>query len=59
MNLRFGRRALQRGQSLMEYLIITVLVTVVLINGNPSPLERFFGAIKEAYARFSYAMSQP
>jgi hypothetical protein len=53
------RRAFQRGQSTVEYLIISVLVVIVLINGNPSPVERFFTAIKEAYARFSYAMSQP
>ncbi len=54
-----ARRALERGQSTIEYLIISVLVVIVLINGNPSPVERFFTAIKEAYARFSYAMSQP
>jgi Flp pilus assembly pilin Flp len=59
MKPRHVRRALQRGQSMIEYIVITVLVAVVLINGNPSPIERFFGAIKEAYARFSYAMSQP
>lgn len=52
------RRA-QRGQSTIEYLVITLLVVIVLINGNPSPIERFFDAIKEAYAKFSYAMSQP
>ena len=52
------RRA-QRGQSTVEYLVITLLVVIVLINGNPSPIERFFDAIKEAYAKFSYAMSQP
>ena len=59
MKRRNLRHALQRGQSLVEYIVITVLVVLVLINGNPSPIERFFGAIKEAYARFSYAMSQP
>jgi hypothetical protein len=53
------RRAKHRGQSTIEYLIVTVLVVLVLINGNPSPYERFFDAIKEAYAKFSYAMSQP
>lgn len=53
------RRALQRGQSTIEYIIITLLVVIVLVNGNPSPLERFFTAIKEAYERFSFAMSQP
>jgi hypothetical protein len=59
MKTNYWRRARQRGQSTVEYIIITVLVVIVLVNGNPSPLERFFDAIKEAYARFSYAMSQP
>ena len=52
-----GRR--HRGQSTVEYLIISVLVIVLLINGNPSPIERFFDALKTAYARFSHAMSLP
>ena len=49
----------QRGQSTWEYIIVLALVVMVLVNGNPSPLERFFDAMKEAYARFSYAMSLP
>jgi len=53
------RRRPQRGQSSIEYLVIFVLVVLVLINGNPSPLERFFDAVKTAYAKFSYAMSLP
>ena len=52
-------RRLQSGQISIEYLVIFVLVVLVLINGNPSPLERFFDAIKLAYAKFSYAMSLP
>jgi hypothetical protein len=38
-------------------LIIVALVVMVLVNGNPSPLQQFFDAIKGAYQRFSYAMS--
>jgi hypothetical protein len=49
----------QRGQSSVEYLIIGVLVLVVLINGNPSPIERFFDAMKAAYQRFSHSISLP
>jgi uncharacterized protein (UPF0333 family) len=53
MNLR----ARDRGQSSVEYLIVLALVVMVLVNGNPSPLQQFFDAIKGAYQRFSYAMS--
>ncbi len=56
--MRATRRR-RRGQSTVEYLIISVLVIVLLLNGNPSPVERFFDAIKTAYARFSHAMSLP
>lgn len=45
------------GQISLEYIVILVLVVLVLINGDPSPIERFFDAIKEAYERFTYAMS--
>lgn len=48
-----------RGQSTVEYLVIGVLLLVLLINGNPSPIERFFDAMKTAYQRFSYSMSRP
>ncbi len=48
-----------RGQSTVEYLVIGVLMLVLLINGNPSPIERFFDAMKTAYQRFSHAMSLP
>ena len=50
-----GSRA--RGQSSIEYLIVLALVVMVLVNGNPSPLQQFFDAIKGAYQKFSYAMS--
>jgi hypothetical protein len=49
----------RRGQSSVEYLIIGALLLVLLINGNPSPIERFFDAMKTAYQRFSSAMSVP
>jgi hypothetical protein len=48
-----------RGQSTVEYLVIGALLLVLLINGNPSPIERFFDAMKTAYQRFSHAMSVP
>ncbi len=46
-----------RGQSSVEYLIIVALVVMVLVNGNPSPLQQFFDAMKGAYQRFTYALS--
>jgi Flp pilus assembly pilin Flp len=46
-----------RGQSSVEYVIILALVVMVLVNGNPSPLQQFFDAVKNAYQRFTYAMS--
>jgi Flp pilus assembly pilin Flp len=46
-----------KGQSSVEYLVIVALVVMVLVNGNPSPLQQFFDAVKGAYQRFSYAMS--
>jgi Flp pilus assembly pilin Flp len=59
MKLRHAWRRVQAGATSVEYLVISVLVVIVLINGNPSPLERFFDAMKTAYAKFSYAMSLP
>jgi hypothetical protein len=54
---RFDKKS--RGQSSVEYLIIGVVLLVLLINGNPSPIERFFDAMKTAYQRFSHSMSLP
>lgn len=46
-----------KGQISIEYTVILVLVVLLLINGDPSPVERLFDAMKEAYQRFTYAMS--
>jgi Flp pilus assembly pilin Flp len=62
MNLKIIRipiRKLMSGQASAEYLIIFFLVTVLLITGNPSPIEEFFDAVKNQYSRFTYAMSAP
>jgi hypothetical protein len=48
-----------RGQSSTEYLIVTLFAILLLINGDPSPLEMFFDAIKQAYQHFTNAMSMP
>ena len=52
-----SRRHGERGQSSVEYLVIVALVVMVLVNGNPNPLQQFFDAVKGAYQRFTYAMS--
>jgi Flp pilus assembly pilin Flp len=46
-----------RGQSSIEYIVVLALVVMVLVNGNPSPLQQFFDAMKGAYQKFTYAMS--
>jgi uncharacterized protein (UPF0333 family) len=45
------------GQISIEYLLILVFVVLLLIHGDPSPLGQFFDAIKDAYQRFTFAMS--
>jgi Flp pilus assembly pilin Flp len=47
----------QRGGISVEYLIVTALVAMVLINGDLSPLERIVDAFRDAYSRFTNAMS--
>jgi uncharacterized protein (UPF0333 family) len=47
----------QRGSISAEYLIILSVVVIVLFNGEPSPLEQIVDAFKDAYARFTNAMS--
>lgn len=50
-------RTRTRGQISIEYLLILVFVVLLLIHGDPSPLGEFFDAIKDAYQRFTFAMS--
>jgi Flp pilus assembly pilin Flp len=50
-------RSRVNGQSSIEYIIVLALVVMVLVNGNPSPLQQFFDAMKGAYQKFTYAMS--
>lgn len=52
-------RRISAGQASIEYIIIFFLVTVLLITGNPSPIEQFFDAVKDQYSKFTYAMSAP
>jgi Flp pilus assembly pilin Flp len=49
----------QVGQIAAEYLLVLALVSIALINGNPSPMEEFFDAIKRSYGAFTYAVATP
>ncbi len=48
-----------RGQSLVEYLVVLMLLVLVLTAGPHSPLEHLFEAFGDRYERFSHAMSLP
>ena len=46
-----------RGQSMMEYFIVTSMAVLVLIEGGSSaPVQSVIDAMKQAYAGFTYAL---
>ena len=46
-----------RGQSMVEYFIVTSLAVLVLIEGGQSsPVQSVIDAMKQAYAGFTYAL---
>jgi hypothetical protein len=48
----------QRGQSTVEYIVVTVFGILVLIEGGDSaPVVAVAKAMKDAYAGFAYAIS--
>ncbi|MFT4102880.1 MAG: hypothetical protein QM674_17960 [Burkholderiaceae bacterium] len=51
-----GRAA---GQASVEYLVVVALLSIALMVGEDSPLDRLMAAIGEQYQRFSYAISRP
>ena len=51
--------SVQRGQSLVEYLIVLMLFVLALTAGPHSPLERLFEAFGERHQRLTHAMSMP
>lgn len=55
--MRSGSR--QRGQSMVEYLVVALFACIVLAVGNPSPIESFLNAVQVFYANFTYAISLP
>lgn len=51
-----GRRAM-RGQSLIEYVIVTALAVLILVEGgNSSVVRQVLVAMKQAYQGFTYAV---
>ena len=51
-----GRRRM-RGQSLVEYLVVTALAVLILVEGgNSSPVQQVVGAMKQAYQGFTYGV---
>ena len=47
-----------RGQSMVEYFIVTAFTVIVLIQGaDSSAVQSVVTAMKEAYAGFTYALS--
>jgi hypothetical protein len=47
-----------RGQSMVEYFIVTSFTVIILITGaDSSVIQQLIIAIKDAYAGFTYAMS--
>ncbi len=52
-------RPRQRGQSMVEYLIVLMLFVLALVAGPRSPIERLFEAFGDRYEHFTHAMSMP
>jgi hypothetical protein len=47
------------GQATTEYLILGTLIGLVLVLGDPSPLETLVRAIQQVYGRYTMALSLP
>ena len=48
----------QRGQSMVEYAIVTAVAVFILIEGgNTAPVAELMKALKSAYQGFVYAIS--
>ncbi|MEZ0232399.1 MAG: hypothetical protein ACAH12_06140 [Methylophilaceae bacterium] len=49
-----------RGQSMVEYFIVTAMAVLVLLalgpNGEPSAIQSVIDAMKQAYAGFTFAL---
>lgn len=51
------RRRAMRGQSLVEYLVVTMLAVLILVEGGKTaPVQQVIGAMKQAYQGFTYGV---
>lgn len=56
LNMKLPSR--MRGQSMVEYFVVTSFTVIILITGaDSSVIQQLIVAIKDAYAGFTYAMS--
>lgn len=55
-NRKGSPRATQRGQALIEFTVVTLLVVVVLI-AQPNVVVALVDALRTAYQAFTYAIS--
>jgi hypothetical protein len=56
------KRALQRGQSMVEYLVVAAIATALMavpISGRRSAVELMLFSIREGWAKFLAALSLP
>jgi hypothetical protein len=56
------KRVLQRGQSMVEYLVVAAILTALVavpIQGRRSALELMLFSIRESWAKFLAALSLP
>jgi flagellin-like protein len=51
--------ALQRGQSMIEVVLILVLVVIALGAGTNNPLQQLGDAIRARYAAYTESISRP
>jgi Flp pilus assembly pilin Flp len=49
----------ERGQAMVDYLLVASLVALALSLGAGGPIERLVDAVKDRYARFTWSVSLP
>lgn len=47
------------GHVLVEYLLVTSVLALALLSGDPSPVEQCLLAFRTAYAKYTYSISLP
>jgi uncharacterized membrane protein len=61
-HLKRARQTLQRGQSMVEYLVVAAIATALVavpISGQRSAIELMLFSIREGWAKFLAALSLP